>query len=186
MDVHCRKTTLALMYLAKVLMEPAMTMKIEPGLGELLRYVSELVERGAERHYQDMGLTYRARYTPVLRALEAGARTITEITARSHLTQGAISQTVSQMEADGLITRRRGADARKSEIHLTPAGERLMPELIRHWAATFRAIERLEEEIGHPLRQVLQSAAQALQHQDFSQRLSAAKRPAVTGVPGHA
>ncbi|XXF10013.1 MarR family transcriptional regulator [Pseudomonas sp. D1-3] len=162
-----------------------MTMKIEPGLGELLRYVSELVERGAEQHYQEMGLTYRARYTPVLRAIEAGARTITEITARTHLTQGAISQTVNQMEADGLITRQRGADARKSEVHLAPAGQRLMPLLIGHWAATFHAIEQLEQDIGHPLRQVLRAAAQALQHQDFSQRLSAAKRPPAAGVPGN-
>lgn len=152
-----------------------MSTRIEPGLGELLRYVSELVERGAEQHYREMGLSYRARYTPVLRAIEAGAQTITEITARSHLTQGAISQTVSQMEADGLIARQRGADARKSEIRLTTAGERLMPELTRHWAATFRAIEQLEEDIGHPLRLVLQKAANALQQQDFSQRLNAAK-----------
>lgn len=47
-----------------------------PGLGELLRYVNDLVEQGAEEHYRAMRLNYRARYTPVLRALHAGARTV--------------------------------------------------------------------------------------------------------------
>ena len=59
------------------------------GLGELLRYVSELVELGADEHYQQMGVNYRARYTPVLRAIRsvpdpfnAGATTTLTTTAR--------------------------------------------------------------------------------------------------------
>ena len=57
-----------------------MNSREKPGLGELLRYVSELVEQGAEEHYRAMSLNYRARYTPVLRALHAGAQTVTDIT----------------------------------------------------------------------------------------------------------
>ena len=159
-----------------------MSGKNEPGLGELLRHVSELVELGAEEHYRQMGLDYRARYTPVLRALRAGARTVTEITARSHLTQGAISQTVGHMETDGVIFRQRGEDGRKSLIQLTPAGKTLLGKLDSHWAATFEAIEQLEEEIGHPLRRVLEDAARALQRQGFSQRLSHIKQNLATGA----
>lgn len=159
-----------------------MNRKIEPGLGELLRYVSELVEYGAQAHYQAMGLHYRARYTPVLRAIRAGATTVTEITTCSHLTQGAISQTVGQMEADGVICRQRCEDARKSVIQLTPAGQELVSQLNVHWAATFEAIEQLEDEIGYPLRRVLEDTARALEKQGFSQRLSHAKQTLATGV----
>lgn len=153
-----------------------MNRKNEPGLGELLRYVSELVELGAEEHYQQMGLNFRARYTPVLRAIRSGAQTVTEITARTHLTQGAISQTVGHMEADGVISRQRAEDGRKSVLLLTPAGKKLVNKLNAHWAATFEAIEQLESEIGHPLRRVLEDTARALEAQGFSQRLTNVKQ----------
>ncbi|MDN6860377.1 MarR family transcriptional regulator [Pseudomonas sp. CAN2814] len=162
-----------------------MTKRNQPGLGELLRQVSELVELGAEEHYQQMGLNYRARYTPVLRAIRAGAKTVTEITARTHLTQGAISQSVGHMESAGLILRQRGEDGRQSVIQLTPAGKKLVSKLSAHWAATFDTIEELETEIGHPLRRVLEDTARALQQRDFSQRLQATKQRLATGVPSN-
>ncbi|MGB6007416.1 MarR family winged helix-turn-helix transcriptional regulator [Castellaniella sp.] len=156
-----------------------MNSKEKPGLGELLRYVGELVEQGAEEHYRTMSLNYRARYTPVLRALRAGARTVTDITARTHLTQGAISQSVALLEGDGLIARHAVDDGRKSGIRLTKAGQALVAKLEQHWVATFAAIADLEAEIGHPLLQSLERAAQALERQGFSARITAAK----SGLP---
>lgn len=152
-----------------------MNPKETPGLGELLRYVGDLVELGAEEHYRAMRLNYRARYTPVLRALNAGAETVTDITTRSRLTQGAISQTIGLMEADDLIVREALDDGRKSRIRLTPSGRKLVQKLEQHWIATLAAIEALEVEIGYPLRQVLAETAKALEQQGFSTRLSAAK-----------
>lgn len=155
-----------------------MTSKTNPGLGELLRYVSELVDAGADEAYRAMNLSYRPRYTPVLRALSAGAETVTDITARSHLTQGAISQTVGLMLKEGLIARHDLDDERKSGLHLTRQGRKLLEDLKPHWAVTFAAIQALEEEIGHPLRQVLTDTAHALERVGFSERLrSAAARP---------
>lgn len=152
-----------------------MKQKEKPGLGELLRYVSELVEQGAEEHYAAMRLDYRTRYTPILRALNAGAETVTDITACTYLTQGAISQTVGLMNNDGLVVRRAADDGRKSSIRLTPRGRALVNKLEQHWAATFEAIAALEAEIGHPLRKVLEDTAKALEQQGFSERLTAAK-----------
>lgn len=149
--------------------------KQDPGLGELLRYVNELVEQGAEEHYRTMRLNYRARYTPVLRALNAGAQTVTDITERTRLTQGAISQTVALLEGDGLVSRHALGDGRKRGIRLTAAGRGLVARLERHWAATFSAIDTLEEEIGYPLRRVLVAAAEALEREDFSARVATAK-----------
>ncbi|MGJ7914971.1 MarR family winged helix-turn-helix transcriptional regulator [Massilia sp. LXY-6] len=149
--------------------------KQHPGLGELLRYVNELVEHGAEEHYRAMRLDYRARYTPVLRALKAGAQTVTDITERTRLTQGAISQTVALLEGDGLVSRHAVDDGRKSGIRLTAAGRTLVAKLERHWTATFAAIGNLEEEIGYPLRRALEAAAEALEREGFSARVSIAK-----------
>jgi DNA-binding MarR family transcriptional regulator len=152
-----------------------MIQKKNPGLGELLRYVGERVEQGAEQHYRQIGVNYRARYTPVLRAIQSGADTITDITARAHLTQGAISQTVIAMEADGLISRIAHADGRKSRIELSPEGHVLVEALASHWAATFAVIAELEAEIGYPLRRVLEETASALDRRDFSLRLTQIK-----------
>lgn len=160
-----------------------MNSREKPGLGELLRYVGELVEQGAEEHYRGMRLNYRARYTPVLRALQAGAQTVTDITLRTHLTQGAISQTVALLEGDGLIARHAVNDGRKSGIQLTADGRTLVGQLEQHWAATFAAIAHLENEIGHPLRQALEGAAQALERQGFSARIAAAKAELPPGGP---
>ena len=147
----------------------------QPGLGELLRYVNELIEQGAEEQYRAMRLNYRPRYTPVLRALDDGARTVTDITGRTRLTQGAISQTVALLENDGLIARHALDDGRKSGIRLTAAGRALVDRLERHWVATFAAIDRLEAEIGYPVRQVLAAMADALEREGFSARVMAAR-----------
>lgn len=154
-----------------------MSQREKPGLGELLRYVEELVERGAEETYRAMNLTYRARYTPVLRALASGAETVSEITARCRLTQGAVSQTAGLMVGDGLVVRQAMPDARKSGLRLTPLGDAVLQRLLPHWEVTFAAIDALEREIGHPLRRVLEDTAQALERQSFTARLQAAGAP---------
>lgn len=151
-----------------------MSSKVTPGLGELLRYVGELVDQGAEEQYRAMGLEYRPRYTPVLRALGAGAETVTDITARSTLTQGAISQTVSLMLKDGILARHQLDDGRKTGLHLTRKGKDLLKRLEPHWAVTFSAIRDLEAEVGHPLLQILTDTAQALERQGFGERLKEA------------
>lgn len=146
-----------------------------PGLGELLRYVGELVEQGADEAYRSLHLAYRPRYTPVLRALAAGAETVTEITARTRVTQGAVSQTVGLMVTDGLVERHGLPDGRKSALRLTPAGQALLGQLTPLWQSTFAAIEALEQEIGHPLLRVLEDTAEALERQGFAARLQAVR-----------
>ena len=148
-----------------------MNTKAMSGLGELLRYVTELVDQGAEEHYRDLSLSYRARYTPVLRAIAAGAETVTDITGATHLTQGAVSQTVALMVADGILVKRPMDDARKSGVRLTPDGAALLGRLQPHWEITFAAIAMLEAEIGYPLRRVLGAAAGALEREGFADRL---------------
>lgn len=146
-----------------------------PGLGRLLHYVGDLVEQGTKEQYRTMGLNYRARYTAVLRALHAGAQTITDIATGTRLTQGAISQTVALLENDGLVSRYSVDGGRRSRIRLTAAGKRTVTNLERHSKAIFAAIANLDDEIGYPLRRALEEAAQALERKGFSARITAAK-----------
>lgn len=119
-------------------------------------------------YYQAFGLDYRARYTLVMRALSVGAETVTEIVARSHLTQGAISRSVTLMAKDGLIEHHTLGDGRKNGIHLTPKGRNLLARLKPHWNVIFRAIETLEGETGFPLHRGLEETARALEAKGFA------------------
>lgn len=158
------------MYSVVMMVRPA------PGLGELLRYVGELVDRGAGEVYDSLGMSYRPRYTPVLRAMSLGATTVTDITALTHVTQGAISQSVGLMVADGLVVREQLPDGRKSGIRLTVRGRELVELLRPHWEVTFAAIVGLEQEVGFPLRRVLGDAATALERKGFAARLQEARQ----------
>ena len=149
-------------------------MKIKPGLGELLRYTGELVDKGAEEHYRALALNYRPRYTPVLRAINAGAVTVQDITAATHLTQGAISQSVALMEQEGILFREQLSDGRKFALHLTPSGTELVAQLEARWEAIFTAIGQLEKEVGLPLMAGLEALASALEKQGFAERIQQA------------
>jgi len=162
-----------------------MTPRVKPGLGELLRHVAELIDQGAETHYRALKLAYRPRYTPVLRAIAAGAESVTDITTRTHLTQGAVSQTLSLMTSDGILARHVLEDGRKSGFHLTHKGKHLLEVLAPQWRITFAAIDALEREIGHPLLRVLEDTARALEHQDFAARLEAVGTHPDTKGPAH-
>lgn len=158
------------MYLGWMIVRPA------PGLGELLRYVGELVDRGAGDAYASLGMAYRPRYTPVLRALTLGATTVTDITALTYVTQGAVSQTIALMVADDLVEREQLPDGRKSGIHLTARGRELVASLKPHWEVTFAAIVELEKDIGFPIRRVLADAATALEDKGFEARIHDARQ----------
>lgn len=144
----------------------------DPGLGELLRHLTELVDSGASLAYERDGLNYKPRYTPIMRCLGRGITTVSEITDAVNITQGAVSQTIKLMEADGLLTREPAADTRSFILTLTSSGQELLRHLEKHWQATFGAIRTLEQEIDHPVREVLVAAIRALDTRDFSERIA--------------
>lgn len=155
-----------------------MDIKLEPGLGELLRHLTELLDQGAESLYQKKSLNFRPRYTPVMRVLAShGASSVSDITHRLSITQGAVSQTVKLMLAAGLLEKQATSDARQSLFALSEQGRSLLPLLQEHWQATFQAIQALEEEISQPLRLSLSRAIAALQSRDFALRIQQAGSP---------
>jgi len=146
------------------------------GLGELLRHLTELIDRSAESFYKEHNLRYRPRFTPIMRVLSDGPCSVNDITAQLAITQGAVSQSLKLMEKESLIKRKSGADSRQYIISLTKKGQALLLKLEQHWQAMFAAIELLEKEIDAPLRMVLDKTIHALEKKSFSQRVSDSMR----------
>jgi DNA-binding MarR family transcriptional regulator len=154
-----------------------------PLLGTLLRHLVELLDGAVEQTYQRAGLTYRPRYTPVVRALVAlGPSSIRSISQHAGTTHSAASQTVAQMAKDGLVDSRPGADARERIIHLSSRGRRMLPTLERHWAVIDAAARDLDRELSVPLSAVAREAIETLSREGFAERIerTAARRTRTT------
>jgi DNA-binding MarR family transcriptional regulator len=147
-------------------------MTTPPTLGTLLRHLIELLDGAVEQSYRDAGLNYRARYTPVVRALLAGEPiSIRTISERARITHSAASQTVALMASNGLVQVLAGKDARERVVALSPAARALLPTLERHWRATESAARQLEREIDAPVAAILMSAIEALDRRSFGERI---------------
>lgn len=148
----------------------------EHGLGELLRHVTELIDRSSESFYKKQKMQYRPRFTPIMRVLAHGPRSVNDITEQLAITQGAVSQTLKIMESEKLIKRSSGVDSRQYFISLTKKGQGLLSKLENHWQMMFDAAELLEEEIEAPLRNILLKTIRALEKKEFSERVMDAMR----------
>lgn len=153
-------------------------MKNPATLGTLLRHLIEMLDADVEQAYLDAGLDYRPRYTPVVRALRAhGPASIRTISQQAGITHSAVSQTVSQMVARGLVVLAPGADARERLVSLTPGLERIAPRLERQWAAIGEAARSLDDELGFSLPDLLRRAIGALERRSFADRIASAAAP---------
>lgn len=115
----------------------------------------------------------RSRFAlPLVRLSRTGPQTITALAEQADLTHSAMSQTVSQMRAAGLVESRAGADGRTREVVLTAAGQALVPLAEAEWRATEAAIAELEEELPYPLSQAAEDVAAALARRPFAERLA--------------
>jgi DNA-binding MarR family transcriptional regulator len=146
-------------------------------LGTRLRHLIELLDGDVNAIYAEDGLAYRARYTPVVRALQAnGPSPIKAIAAAAAISHSAASQTVAQMRADGLVALLPGADGRERIVAMTPALKRMIPKLERRWRATNAAAAKLDKELSTPLTQTIEEAVAALERRPFADRIRDAER----------
>ncbi|MBB5711605.1 MarR family winged helix-turn-helix transcriptional regulator [Sphingomonas xinjiangensis] len=142
-------------------------------LGTLVRRLLELLDGEVEATYRASALTWRPRYTPILRALmQSGPASIKAVAVRIGVSHSAVSQTVSQMSKDGLVTLEPGKDGRERIIALTDKAERMIPALERQWAATNAAADQLDAELTAPLTGILTEAIVALEHRSFGERIA--------------
>ena len=149
---------------------------MKQGLGTQLRHLIELLDGDVATAYEEAGLAYRPRYTPVMRVLgRHGSASIGEIAAFAGITQPAATQTVALMKKEGLLAMVAGADARQRVVTLSERGRALLPQLQLCWAATEKAAASLDAELAAPLSQCLGEAIAALQNKPFIQRIRAAR-----------
>ena len=143
------------------------------GLGTLLRHLIELLDGDVEQAYRDLGLPYRPRFTPVVRALmESEPRSIRDIADHSGLTHSAVSQTVAEMSRAGLVSLVWDkADGRARLARLTERCRGMLPRLKRQWDATNSAADGLDQELSGSLREVVTEAIAALERSPFRKRI---------------
>lgn len=142
------------------------------GLGTKLRILIDMLDRDVEAAYRASGLDYRPRFTPVVRALAMeGPQTIKSLAATALVSHSALSQTVTQMVARGLISVENGNDARERLISLSDEGQTLLKVLRRHWEATEAAVEDLEAEVGVGVTSIIDETLAALERKSFLARM---------------
>lgn len=145
---------------------------MERTLGTQLRHLLDLLDGAVERNYANMGLAYRARYTPVMRCLIAKEpRSLGEVARCAGITQPGATQTVSLMIENDLIETAESVDARQKLLKLTAAGRAMAGELQKAWVATALAAESLDRELPVPLSEILAAAINALEAKSFDQRI---------------
>lgn len=141
--------------------------------GTQLRHLIELMDGAVGAAYEEAGLDYRPRYTPVMRALMAHEpASIGFIAEAAGITQPAATQTVAVMIKDGLVSAEAGAtDGRQKLIRFTEKGRAMIPQLQQCWQATRMAADSLEADLPYPLGEVLASAIDALAAKPFGDRI---------------
>lgn len=147
------------------------------GLGSLLRHLLELLDGDVQRAYDELGLDYRPRYTPVVLALlDLGPSSIQDIARAARITHSAASQTVAQMADKGLVRVRSGRDLRHRVVHVGTKLEQMLPALRRQWAAAAAAAAALDTELPSGLTEVARAAIEALERVPFRARMRTAGR----------
>jgi DNA-binding MarR family transcriptional regulator len=145
------------------------------GLGTLLRHLLELLDGDVQRAYDELGLDYRPRYTPVVAALlDLGPSSIQDIARAAGITHSAASQTVAQMAEKGLVRLRPGRDLRHRVVHVGTKLEQMLPALRRQWTAAAAAAAALDAELPSGLAEVARAAIEALERVPFRARMRTA------------
>jgi DNA-binding MarR family transcriptional regulator len=151
-------------------------------LGTQLRHLIDLLDGAVGDAYEEAGLVYRPRYTPVMRVLmERESVTIGDIATVAGITQPAATQTVALMVREGLVSAKAGAhDGRQKLICLTEQGHALVPKLVLCWQATAGAAASLEAECR--LSETVACAIEAIEKKSYAERIREA-RAVLTAVP---
>ncbi|WP_296722364.1 S41 family peptidase [Erythrobacter sp.] len=145
-------------------------------LGTKLRTLLECLDGDLASIYQELGLDYRPRFTPVMRTLSAfGTATVKKVADNAGISHSAASQTVTEMKKAGLVTTEPGEDARERVVSLTDSGREALPLLERQWEATTRAANALNAELSCSLDAVADEAIAALSAKPFRERILAEK-----------
>lgn len=155
---------------------------VKRGLGTQLRHLIELLDGAVSDAYANEGLSYRPRYTPIMRAVMTHDPVgVTQIAQTAGITQPAATQTIALMIRDGLLFAEPSTvDNRHKLIRMTPHGQDLLPHLEACWDATTAAANSLDDDLPFPLSELLDLAIKALARDPFGARIEAARKSKAT------
>jgi DNA-binding MarR family transcriptional regulator len=114
----------------------------------------------------------RPRYSMILIKLSRrGTLTIKELAGLAEVSHSAMSQTVSALRAEGLVTTEPGPDARTRRVAITAKGAEVVPFLEAEWRATEAAVAELDAEVPYPLTTVVRDIGAVLERRPFRDRI---------------
>lgn len=150
-----------------------------------LRELLDAMDADIARLYGERGIVgVRPRFSMALIKLHhRGPMTIKQLAEAVEVTHSAMSQTVSALRAEGLVTTEPGPDARTRLVALTDGGRGTVPFLEAEWRATEDAVAELEAEVPYPLTSVVVDLRDALDRRSFHDRIVAHLRTAQAGRP---
>ena len=117
----------------------------ELALGSRFKALSEHCYRIANAAYRATGIEFDAHWFPVLRYVQVkGPGTVTQIAQAIGQTHSAVSQLATRLVREGWLVRKSDrADARRSVLDLSAAGERRLARMGPVWTAIRRATAAL-------------------------------------------
>ncbi|GAA2274149.1 hypothetical protein GCM10009853_030060 [Glycomyces scopariae] len=141
---------------------------VRVGLGTRLRQLVGHLDRAVDQAYADLGLDYRAAFTPVTRALMAAeSLSVRQIAAATGGIHSAASQTVAQMRKTGFVEDAPGTDGRERRVRLSDLARRQLPLIEAQWARTDAAAAALDAELGIDLGATLATALDLVRDRPF-------------------
>jgi DNA-binding MarR family transcriptional regulator len=140
-----------------------------------LRVLLAAMDNDIGRLYAERGVAgIRPRFVMTLIRLgRQGPMAIQQLADALSVTHSGMSQTVSALRREGLVSSTPGADARTREVTLTERARRVVPFLEAEWLATEQAVAELEAEIPYALSLVVRDLEAALGQRSFHDRIAA-------------
>lgn len=142
------------------------------GLGSSLRRLVAALDGGAQQVYDRLGVDFRPRYFPIARhLLEHGPTAVSQLSDLLGMTQPATSQTLREMERDGLIEFKAGEDRRVRFAGLSTKGLSLCRQLEPVWEAAAQSAVDLGAETGIDITAMVSRLLVALDQRPFATRI---------------
>lgn len=141
------------------------------GLGTKLRQLILRLDGDVQYIYDELELSFKPRFYPIVRFLLDGPQNVNAIAERVGVSQPAVTQTLAEMKKLQLTKTKPGADRRHQMIGLTAKGQALAEALDPIWSATHRAAATLEAELSIKLGVAVDETLAALDRQPFHQRI---------------
>lgn len=138
----------------------------------MLRRLVAALDGGTQQVYDRMGVDFRPRYFPIARhLLQQGPTAVSQLSDLLGTTQPAISQTLREMERDGLIDFQAGEDRRVRLASLSNKGLSLCRRLETVWEAAARSATDLSAEAGVDISAIVTRLLTALEQRSFATRI---------------